>query len=208
MNDRIGDRDLSTLAFRMSRTKRNPATRRKQQNGKAYFADLIWEFEGGIGDIARMTGPQDSRFRSLMNSIILGVTSHQILAAARLGDNETMTRMIDDGVDLNITNRQGQTALHVAAQNDRVETVRLLLGTRKVDIDFQDMSGNTALHFAIRRNGTYVTGIVRSLLEAGASPNQRADEDELTPARASQAAERTTRTGRGALGPTRTSRPR
>ncbi|HSR68448.1 MAG TPA: PQQ-binding-like beta-propeller repeat protein [Acidobacteriota bacterium] len=47
--------------------------------------------------------------------------------AARQGDTETLSRLLDKGVDVNSTTRYNSTALHFAADKGHLEAVRLLL---------------------------------------------------------------------------------
>mmetsp|Transcript_31715 Transcript_31715/g.40684 ORF Transcript_31715/g.40684 Transcript_31715/m.40684 type:complete len:351 (+) Transcript_31715:58-1110(+) len=55
--------------------------------------------------------------------------------------------IIDSGVDVDQTNRQGQTALHIAASQGYLHLIRFLL-TNGCDLHFQDENGSTALHLA------------------------------------------------------------
>ena len=50
-----------------------------------------------------------------------------ILAAARRNDAKEVRRFVNAGGDVNATNQQGQTALHMAAANGKTDTVIMLL---------------------------------------------------------------------------------
>ncbi|KAK7473302.1 hypothetical protein BaRGS_00035434 [Batillaria attramentaria] len=69
------------------------------------------------------------------------------------------------------------TALHIAATNDNVECVRLLIFNGEADINVRDNSQMTALHLACHRAKLQT---VEALLELGADVNV-ADEDGDTP---------------------------
>ena len=66
--------------------------------------------------------------------------------------------------------RFGRTALHRAAADAPVATVRLLLANGW-DIEARDIDGGTPLHDAANEDGNHP--VLRHLLEAGANPNAR-----------------------------------
>ena len=137
------------------------------------LAPETWEGEHAIGDIARMSGPRDPKFRTMTEFLTRAIHTHHMLAAAKRGDVDMIKEFAVRSIDVNLPNRQGETSLHVAVQYNRLDVVTALIETSKVDLDHQDVSGMTALHFAIRHNGDLVYAIVKELLEAGASPNLR-----------------------------------
>ncbi len=51
-------------------------------------------------------------------------------AAVRKGDRDTVTKMLDAGLDVNIQTRYGATALHFAADRGDVEMTKLLLARK------------------------------------------------------------------------------
>jgi hypothetical protein len=89
----------------------------------------------------------------------------QKLVKAALGGNEKAVRMLlDDGVDIDAGDADGQTALHWAASNGHEAVVRLLL-EKGADLTAKDILGWTALHVAARSGHE---AVVRLLLENGA----------------------------------------
>lgn len=72
-----------------------------------------------------------------------------------------------EGHDLNMTNETGMTVLMVAAQNEHIEVVLLLMSDPRVDVNLSDDNGMTALYYASREGDSE---IVSMLL---ANPNVR-----------------------------------
>ena len=60
---------------------------------------------------------------------------------------EVIDLLIDLGVDVNIKDRDGFTALHEAASEDRISVAKALL-KHNIEVDAMGMDGFTALHFA------------------------------------------------------------
>ncbi|KAK1313604.1 hypothetical protein QJS10_CPA06g00751 [Acorus calamus] len=60
-------------------------------------------------------------------------------------------------------NSNKETALHVAVQNNRIDTVKFLIKNCELILNFRDTSGNTALHYAVENNGV-ADGTVASAL--------------------------------------------
>lgn len=77
--------------------------------------------------------------------------------------------LIDQGIDVEAkTNKYRQTAIFIASSVGAEELVGMMLETSRVGVNYQDMNGATALHYASR--GGYTT-IVEMLVEAGADVN-------------------------------------
>lgn len=71
--------------------------------------------------------------------------------------------------DVNATNSQGFTLLHLAAQQQAVQTARLLI-THGADVDARNQYANTPLFTAVFN--TRETGdLIKLLREAGADPH-------------------------------------
>ena len=88
----------------------------------------------------------------------------------KAADVSEAKRLLANGADVNRRNRHGESPLHQAAADGRVDIIRLLLqhGAR---VDALDGLNNTPLH-AAAENGR--PQAARLLLEAGAKPNARA----------------------------------
>ena len=90
-----------------------------------------------------------------------------LVIAAYEGRTEILQLLLEAGADVHAVDPSMKaTALHAAAYAGRTEAVKLLI-QYKIDIDRQGpYNGYTALHDAIWQNNI---GVVRSLVEAGAS---------------------------------------
>lgn len=85
------------------------------------------------------------------------------------GDKQDVAaQLISEGQDPNDRDLHGVTPLHLAAQYDGVETVRVLLDAG-ADPNIADDAGDTALHYAL--NSPWKSApVVRLLREHGADP--------------------------------------
>jgi len=98
-------------------------------------------------------------------TILLSGCSSPLLHASSQGDTEQVTKLLDDGMDVNAEMPIiGTQALMLAAWNNHMETVRLLLD-RGADVNAKDITGWTALHAAAFGGHTE---ILQFLLERGA----------------------------------------
>lgn len=124
-----------------------------------------------------------------LSGILVGMLSIVVLAsgapadaelsvAAMKGDMATVRALIDQGVDVNVPQGDGTTALHWAAYQEDVEMAELLLEAG-ADIGVKTRIGEmTPLFMAAKvGNGT----IIELLLEAGADPNVGQTENGTTP---------------------------
>ncbi|XP_014090407.1 85/88 kDa calcium-independent phospholipase A2 [Bactrocera oleae] len=89
---------------------------------------------------------------------------------------ETLHALIMQGCDVNATNFDGRTALHVMIARNRFECVVTLLA-HDADIDVFDKDGNTALHIAIEKK---LVPIVQCLVVFGCDINMK-NKDGKTP---------------------------
>jgi len=146
---------------------------------KNSFADEMWAKGGDINDIARFSGPRDERFRTMTDFLIRAIHSHHLLAAAESGDAKMIKELDNRSVDVNRTNRKGETALHVAVQVGNRDALLALIQTDKVLLNQENGSGMTALDFAARRNRDDPSDytLVRDLLLAGARPDPESSRD-------------------------------
>ncbi|KAL8855469.1 MAG: hypothetical protein Q9178_007880 [Gyalolechia marmorata] len=109
------------------------------------------------------------RISALMN-IITGRNS-QFFAAAYVGDDARIKRLLSKQVDINALDKRNVTALHIAAEMSRLSTVQLLLGDG-ADFNVKATNGNTALHAAVDSslysNHSVDCKVVQLLLDHGA----------------------------------------
>ncbi len=115
-----------------------------------------------------------------------GVTEAQrteALEAARLNKADALTALLAQGVEVNAKTEKGTTLLIAAAQENALDTVKVLLNA-KADLAAREKSGDSALMKAIMRendpqNGGGLEksvpykagGVVEALLKAGAPVN-------------------------------------
>ena len=91
-----------------------------------------------------------------------------ILYAAANGYADAIVRHIENGGDVNKTNRRGYSALHFAANSGYVEVVRVLVAN-KVEVNAAaNKYGKTGLHYAARHGRKEIATL---LLENGANVN-------------------------------------
>lgn len=97
--------------------------------------------------------------------------------AAKDGSIPKIQDLLNSGIPAAARNEFGQSALDLAAQNGRRDTVLFLLHDWKVNPNEIDKGGQTALHLAARHGHS---DVVNLLLEYGANPNTQ-DKSKWTP---------------------------
>ena len=106
----------------------------------------------------------------LLSSFIIGCTGDaysQLQLAASRGEIEIIKEILDQGGDINETNKHKKTALMLAAGNGRLEATQLLID-RNALIDAQEVDGMTALMMA---SSDGKTNTVKLLVDNGANIN-------------------------------------
>ncbi|KAJ0171089.1 hypothetical protein K1T71_013288 [Dendrolimus kikuchii] len=93
--------------------------------------------------------------------------STAFLRAARAGQIEKIISLLEQGVDINVSNANGLNAIHLASKDGHVEVVRELLD-RGAAIDAATKKGNTALHIASLAGQE---AVVKLLVQNGAQVN-------------------------------------
>ncbi|XP_041984018.1 ankyrin-2-like isoform X4 [Aricia agestis] len=93
--------------------------------------------------------------------------SSTFLRAARAGQIEKIISLLEQGVDINVSNANGLNAIHLASKDGHVEVVRELL-QRGAAIDAATKKGNTALHIASLAGQE---AVVKLLVQNGAQVN-------------------------------------
>jgi hypothetical protein len=95
--------------------------------------------------------------------------------ASKKGDIESMEHLMDDGVDVNSTNKRGTSALYEAARSWQCEAVKFLI-SRGADVNAKDKYGDTPMYsvvfnsFSFTLSEDYVE-IISTLLKHGADVN-------------------------------------
>ena len=105
---------------------------------------------------------------------------NSLLNAAAKGDTATILQLIADGANINITNEKGWTPLVMAAFNQHMETVKVLVAAG-ADLNHQSVNGTTVFMYAktkVMETGEYA--LLDYLLQKGAEINTRDFKKEWT----------------------------
>ncbi|OWF52231.1 uncharacterized protein LOC110448031 [Mizuhopecten yessoensis] len=94
---------------------------------------------------------------------LLGLVAPIVMASA-LGNNDIVKVLLDNGADVNMTIRGGETPLHHAAKEGHLDVVQTLLD-KQADLNAQDEKGERSLTLAAQ-NGH--ADVVKYLLKCGA----------------------------------------
>lgn len=94
-------------------------------------------------------------------------TYDDMMNAVKLGDTPAVVALLKRGVDVDTTDREGNSLLMLAARDGRLELVDIFLGQRP-KVNFRNSAGDTALRLAAF-NGHQA--IVEKLIAAGAHVN-------------------------------------
>ncbi len=93
---------------------------------------------------------------------------YAMFEAARAGDEDAVSRLVDAGAEMNCADRKGLTPLHLACMHGRAEVASRLLDAG-AEVDRVDTHGVTSLHFACVNGHLEVAS---RLLGAGAVVNR------------------------------------
>ena len=86
-----------------------------------------------------------------------------LIYAASCGDIDEIKRIEAKGVDLNVSDYDGRTALHLAASEGQFEVVDYLI-KRKVNVNAKDRWGGTPLKDAKKSNHTDICNKIEKYL--------------------------------------------
>ena len=73
--------------------------------------------------------------------------NYNIFKASKNNDTKAVSQFLSKGIDPNLKDKHGRTALHYAVTTNDKDIVELLLD-RGADIEAKDIDGETALHYA------------------------------------------------------------
>ena len=105
-----------------------------------------------------------------------------------LGHDNCVEYLLENKADLTISNGEGQTAMHIAAQQGRDSTLRLLVA-KGADVNVLDDDGDTPLMYAAARDKlTTISTLLE--LKADKSIKNKKGKDALAVAASTAATER------------------
>lgn len=85
---------------------------------------------------------------------------------------EQLKKLIDEGADINAVNKDGKTALHIAAKVAQSSSVVQMLLDAGADVNAKSFAGYTALMLALSNKDKKASlDIVKTLVDAGAATN-------------------------------------
>lgn len=82
--------------------------------------------------------------------------------ASSSGDLETLQRLVTNGVNINLSDYDKRTPLHLAATNNDLNMVKFLLANTEIPMGAKDRWGFTAEDEAVRNNFDEISSALRS----------------------------------------------
>ncbi|XP_014782788.1 26S proteasome non-ATPase regulatory subunit 10 [Octopus bimaculoides] len=82
-----------------------------------------------------------------------------LMVACQLGNTDFINFLLESGADLEVSDKEGDTALHYAVFGHQCDGVALMV-SKGANINCQDKSGNTPLHYAVGKNYEDVMEII------------------------------------------------
>ncbi|KQU20691.1 hypothetical protein ASG65_05150 [Bacillus sp. Leaf13] len=92
--------------------------------------------------------------------------NEQLIQAAERKETETISRLIEEGADINTQDSEGRTATMIATYNNDVETAKILI-TAGADVNIQDDMKNNPFLYA---GAEGYLEILKLTINAGADP--------------------------------------
>ena len=108
----------------------------------------------------------------ITEAIIASLNCFRLLSAACKNNAEELRSILAGGVNVNSQDRNGNTALHIAASTGRIENVKVLLADYEANVALQNSKSQSALYFAINNERNNVE-VVKLLLNRGARPKEK-----------------------------------
>jgi ankyrin repeat protein len=108
--------------------------------------------------------------RGVNTSDKLNRTALMYSASLRVTDTTFVEWLFAQGANVNLQDKEGKTALHIAAREGTATFVQALL-EQKADVDIKDNQGNTALWRAIMDQDDKDLQKVKLLVQYGANPD-------------------------------------
>lgn len=121
---------------------RGEITIEKILSGEEEESAKISRFLASLGGSSDKSSPQD------LNTISKLIQPLVIQTAALEGNISRIQNLLDQGVDINATCKNGDTALHIAVRNNDHNLVEFLLRQAETNLSLIDKSGNSPLFYA------------------------------------------------------------
>ena len=100
----------------------------------------------------------------------LGLNDMGITIAAGDGNMAQVNQYLNNGANVNFQDHNGNTALHLAVENNHFDIIKLLL-ERGASMTIQNQAGNTALDIAIQQgNNEIINYLILELLDPDKAP--------------------------------------
>ena len=123
-------------------------------------------FDAALPLITSQKCPKEDMVNSTASTLIL----HQIIFCNQLHAFQTLLEISE--YDINIANENGETPLHIACRaGSEIAMLDRLVGDSRCNINCQDASGNTALHFAVYSESKCLDKVQRLLQNERCDPN-------------------------------------
>lgn len=105
----------------------------------------------------------DVKFKNTDNSTML----HKLSFGTSNNANKVAKILVERGVDVNETNDLGKTPLILSIENMDLRKALFLIDLPQIQLNYQDLNGNTALHAAANIQSVQ---LICALLSSGADP--------------------------------------
>lgn len=115
----------------------------------------ICETKGCIFDRTGNTAVENYRndiFHWLISTELIKLDDSIFHSATSTNNVHAMLYCIENGLDPEVRNKEGQTNLHIAASKGHCEAIKLLFGCKGVDINARDSNGLTPFLLSIQAN--------------------------------------------------------
>lgn len=110
-----------------------------------------------LASLTKNTGIDTKEALNSVTHILQPLILH---SAAKDGNINRMKELIDDGVNVNLADKYGYTALHVAVNNGDTNMVSFLLEQNDINLHLEDCQGNSALFYACLNGSESIAGML------------------------------------------------